>query len=182
MKKYQIIYADPPWNFKYQSEVNRTNRYNRATSHYKTMGIYEISKLPVDSISDTDCVLFMWVTYPFLELSLGVIKKWGFNYKTTGFTWVKINKDDSIFKGMGYWTMSNAEICLLATKGKPKRVSYDVPQVVLSRRGKHSQKPTEIKTRIVRLMGDIPRIELFSREKTPGWDVWGNEVESDIEL
>jgi len=182
MKKYQIIYADPPWNFKYQSEINRTNRYQRATAHYKTMDSEDIRNLPVKDIADKNCVLFLWVTFPFLEVALSIIKDWGFSYKTTGFNWVKLNKNESIFRGMGYWTMSNAEICILATKGKPKRVACDVPQVVLSRRERHSKKPDEIRDRIVRLMGDIPRIELFAREKTPGWDVWGNEVESDIEL
>ena len=182
MKEYQIIYADPPWNFKYHSKVNRTNRYNRATAHYPTMSMEEICNLKIQSITDKDAALFMWVTYPFLEQSFKVIKAWGFKYKTTAFTWIKTNKNGSIFKGMGYWTMSNAEICLLATKGSPNRVGRDVSQVVLSQREKHSKKPDEVRNRIVALMGDSSKIELFARKKHEGWDVWGDEVESDIEL
>ena len=83
---------------------------------------------------------------------------------------------------MGYWTRSNAEFCILATKGSPKRQSAGVHQVIVSHNEEHSKKPQEASERIVQLMGDVPRIELFARQKTPGWDVWGNEVESDIEM
>ena len=181
-KKYQIIYADPPWNFKYQSVVNNTNRYERATAHYPVMELDEIKSLPISELADKDCVLFLWVTYPFLEKSFELIKSWGFKYKTTAFTWVKLNKNGGVFKGMGYWTMANAEICLLATKGHPKRVYCGVPQVIQSVKEEHSKKPDEVRERIVVLMGDLPRIELFARQKTDGWDTWGNEVTNDIEL
>ena len=109
--------------------------------------------------------------------ALKVIKEWGFEYKTCGFSWVKKNKKaDSLFWGMGYYTRSNNEICLLATKGKPKRVSSGVHQVVIDKIREHSRKPDCVRDRIVKLCGDLPRIELFARQKTPGWDVWGNEV------
>ena len=92
-------------------------------------------------------------------------------------------KSDTPFVGMGYYTRANNEICLLATKGKPlKRVSKCVKQVVISKIREHSQKPDEVRERIVELFGDLPRVELFARQKTRGWDVWGNEVESDIVL
>ena len=103
-------------------------------------------------------------------------------YKTIGFTWVKKNKkSDSLFWGMGYYTRANTELCLLATKGKPlRRVSRSVHQVVESPVREHSRKPDEVRGRIIRLFGNLPRIELFARQKTEGWDVWGNEVQSDL--
>lgn len=104
-------------------------------------------------------------------------------YKTIAFVWIKQNKKaNSLFWGMGYWTRSNAEFCILATRGSPKRQSARVHQVIVSHIEEHSKKPQEARERIVQLMGDVPRIELFARQKTPGWDVWGNEVESDIEM
>ena len=107
-----------------------------------------------------------------------MLKAWGFKYKTVAFTWVKQNrKSDGLFTGMGYWTRANAEICLLATRGHPKRINANVCQVILSHVEEHSKKPDEARDRIVKLMGDLPRVELFARQATEGWDVWGNEVE-----
>lgn len=112
-----------------------------------------------------------------------VIRAWGFTYKTVAFVWVKQNKkSDSLFWGMGYWTRSNVELCILATKGSPKRVDAGVHQVVVSHIEEHSRKPGEVHERIRRLMGDVPKIELFARRKAEGFDVWGNEVDSDIEF
>lgn len=112
-----------------------------------------------------------------------ITPQWGFQYKTIAFVWIKQNKKaDSLFWGMGYWTRSNAEFCVMATRGSPKRQSAGVHQVIVSHIEEHSKKPQEARERIVQLMGDVPRIELFARQKTPGWDVWGNEVESDIEM
>lgn len=132
----------------------------------------------IDRISDKDCVLFLWVTAPCLQEGLKVIDMWGFKYKTIGFTWIKQNKTkNSLFWGMGYYTRANAELCLLATKGKPlKRVSRSVHQVILSKIREHSRKPDETRDRIVQLFGDLPRIELFARQYADGWDCWGNEV------
>ena len=141
------------------------------------MKIEDIYNLPVGNISDKDCVLFLWVTYPLLKEGIKTIEEWGFTYKTCGFSWIKKNKkSDSLFWGLGYWTRANNEICLLATKGKPKRVSKSVHQVVMSKIQRHSQKPDIVKDRIVELCGDVPRIELFARQETEGWDVWGNEI------
>jgi len=179
MKKYQIIYADPPWQFKNYNDKTATNWVGE---HYKQMTTEDVCNLPIPKISDKDCILFIWATFPRLPDCLEVIKAWGFTYKTLGFNWYKENQDSSLFFGMGYWTRANSEICLLATKGHPKRQDTNVFQVVRHPRLKHSQKPSIIKTKIVELMGDLPRIELFAREKTEGWDVWGNEVESDIDL
>lgn len=147
------------------------------------MNIDDICNLPVKNIASENCVLFLWVTFPTLLDSFKVIEAWGFNYKTVAFVWVKHNKKTpTLFWGMGFWTRANAEICLLATKGKPKRISAKVHQVIISPIEEHSKKPNEIRKRIVDLIGDLPRIELFARQKTDGWDVWGNEVNSDIKL
>ena len=147
------------------------------------MLIEDIKKLPVAQISQRDAVLFLWVTFPLLQEAWSVMEAWGFTFKTVAFVWVKQNrKSDPLFWGMGYWTRANAELCLLATRGHPKRAAKDVHQVIISHVEKHSRKPDEVRKRIERLMGDQPRIELFAREKSPGWDVWGNEVDSDIEL
>lgn len=178
--KYQIIYADCPWQFKNYNDATATNWVG---GHYGLMSLDDLKRLPVSSIADKDCVLFLWVTFPTMERAFEVIKAWGFTYKTNAFTWVKQNKSGmGIWLGMGYWTRSNSEICLLATKGNPKRVDAGVRQIVLSPRLEHSQKPSEIRGRIVQLLGDLPRIELFARRKVEGWACWGNEVDSDIEL
>jgi len=180
MKKYGIIYADPPWHYRVYSKKGAGRS---AESHYPTMTIEEIQALPVSELADKDCALFMWITFPLLKESLSVLSAWGFKFKTIAFVWIKQNrKSDSLFWGMGYWTRANAEFCVLATKGKPKRMAKNVHQVIVSHIEEHSKKPDEARRRIVRLMGDLPRIELFARQKTAGWDVWGNEVESDIIL
>ena len=147
------------------------------------MKLSDICALPIASLTDKDCALFMWATFPNLKEAFEVISAWGFEYKTVAFVWCKKNKiADSWFTGLGYWTRSNAEICLLATKGKPKRVSKSVRQIIDTPIERHSKKPDEVRTRIVELMGDLPKIELFAREKADGWDVFGNEVASDVIL
>lgn len=173
-KKYSIIYADPPWHYQTWGEGGNRN----VTSKYKTMSPQEIWDLPVQNISAENSVLFIWVTYPKLLEGIKTISEWGFTYKTCGFSWVKLNKKkETPFIGLGYYTRANNEICLLATKGKPlKRQNNGVHQVVLDKIREHSRKPDCIRDRIVQLFGDLPRIELFARQKTPGWDVWGNEV------
>lgn len=172
-KKYQIIYADPPWS--YRDKALAGNR--GAVCKYKTQSKDWIDNLPVSEITDDNCVLFLWVTMPKLNECWDLIENWGFEFKTVAFTWVKKNKkSDSWFWGMGQWTRSNAELCLLATKGKPKRISASVHSIVDSPVEQHSKKPDEVRSRIVQLFGDLPRIELFAREKAPGWDSWGDEL------
>lgn len=172
-KKYNIIYADPPWSYKDKSKSHGGG----AESHYSCMNINDICNLPVNFIADEDCLLFCWVTYPMLQEGLRVIKAWGFEYKTCGFTWVKINKNNSIYMGMGRYTRANAEICLIGKKGKGcQRQSASIYNTQLHSRGKHSQKPDSFRNNIVTLCGDLPRIELFSRERFEGWDAWGNEI------
>ena len=173
-KKYQIIYADPPWSFKTYSDKGKGRSPEQ---HYQCMTKQDIQRLPVESIADKDCVLFLWVTFPCLEEGLELIGKWGFTYKTNAFTWVKRNKKTpSWFWGMGYWTRANAEICLLATRGKPKRISAGVHSVVDTPIERHSKKPGCVRDRIVELCGDLPRLEMFARERHAGWDSFGNEV------
>ena len=172
-KRYNIIYADPPWT--YRDKALAGNR--GACCKYNLMTINEIINLPINKISDKDCILFMWVTMPKLNECFEVIKSWGFKYKTCAFTWIKQNKkSESLFWGMGRWTRANAEICLIATKGKPKRISAKVHSVIISKIREHSRKPDETRERIVQLCGDLPRRELFARQQVEGWDCWGNEV------
>lgn len=173
--KYNIIYADPAWSYKSNRKVYRNDR--DANTRYQVSSHQELKDIPVQSIAAKDCLLFMWVTMPKLNTCWEIIEAWGFTYKTVAFTWVKTNKKSlSFFWGMGRWTRSNAELCLLATKGKPKRVSAAVHSVVAQPIEKHSKKPDIIREKIVLLCGDLPRIELFARQKTDGWDVWGKEV------
>ena len=147
------------------------------------MKLNDICALSVADIADKDCVLFMWATFPNLQEAFEVIEAWGFTFKTIAFVWCKKNrKADSWFTGLGHWTRANAEICLLATRGKPKRISKSVHQIVATPIERHSKKPDEVRNRIVELMGDLPKIELFAREKVDGWDVFGNEVTSDVIL
>jgi N6-adenosine-specific RNA methylase IME4 len=172
-KKYQIIYADPPWSYKGSTKKTRGG----ALSHYSTQSKEWIDSLPVKEIADKDCVLFLWVTMPKLNECWELIKNWGFEYKTVAFTWVKKNKiSPSWFWGMGMWTRANAELCLIATKGKPKRISAGVHSVIDTPIERHSKKPGIVRDKIIELLGDLPRIELFNREKISGWDSWGNEV------
>ena len=176
-KKYTVIYADPPWKYKVWSGGGA------ADAHYPTMNLEDIKALPVSQLAAKDCALFLWITFPMLHEAWGVMKAWGFSFHTVAFVWIKLNRvSDTLFWGMGHWTRANAETCLLAVRGHPKRQAKDVHQVIISHVEEHSKKPDEVRERIERLMGDVPRIELFARQKADGWDVWGNEVINDVEL
>ena len=141
----------------------------------------QLYQLPVSTLAAENSVLFLWCTFPKLPEGLKVIEKWGFSFKTVAFVWIKQNRSGKgFFLGLGWWTRSNAEICLLAVKGKPKRKSAAVRQLIFSPVEQHSKKPDAVREQIVALMGDLPRIELFARQSAPGWDVWGNEVDSSI--
>ena len=143
------------------------------------MGIDELCALPVAELAAPDSALFLWATFPQLPEALRLIKAWGFQYKSVAFVWLKKNrKADSWFYGLGFWTRGNAEVCLLATKGHPKRQAANIHQFIISPIEAHSKKPDEAREKIVALMGDLPRVELFARQTPPGWDVWGNEVAS----
>jgi len=180
MKKYQIIYADPPWTYEKTGGVK--NSRGMAKQFYTTMSLNDLRNLPISQISEDNCALFLWATWPKLPEALQVIESWGFEYFSLGFEWIKKTKNGKDFFGMGYWTRANSEPCLLAFKGKMKPLRHDIRQIVESMREEHSKKPDEIRDKIVEIMGNLPRIELFARQKTEGWDVFGNEVESDVIL
>jgi N6-adenosine-specific RNA methylase IME4 len=172
-KKYQIIYADPPWT--YDDMKNRDPKMGGIT--YKTLTLEEIKSIPIKDICQKDCFLFLWVTMPKLKEGLQVIEAWGFRYITCAFTWIKLNPNgNGIYSGLGHWTNGNAELCLLGKMGQPKRVQKNVKQIQFHPRGKHSVKPSQIRNEIIRLVGDLPRIELFARQKVENWDAWGDEV------
>lgn len=176
-KKYNVIYADPPWQYKL---FNGTGN-GPAAKHYRTMKPEDIFNLPVQDIAADDCLLFLWVTFPNIEIGLETIKRWGFKYKTAAFVWVKRNKKSpGWFWGLGSWTRANAEVCLLATKGHPKRASKSVHSVIDEPIARHSEKPAIVRERIAELAGGGTMIELFARKKAPGWDAWGDEVDGGV--
>jgi len=171
MKKYNIIYADPPWEYK--NKLGNNPKYGGIT--YPTMKTEDICNLPIENICEKDCILFLWGTWVNIESALKVIKAWGFDYKTVGFVWVKISKGKPR-TGIGHYTNSNTEFCLIGKRGKISRIKTNVNQVIMKEIREHSRKPDEARERIVELMGDLPRIELFARQRFEGWDAWGNEV------
>ncbi len=178
-EQFGAIYADPPWSFKVYSGKGKSRS---AENHYDTMNQAGIEALAehVEKLAMKNCALFLWAVMPQLPEALKVIEAWGFTYKTVGFTWVKQNKVGPGFKwGMGYWTRSNAEICLLATKGSPTRMAKDVEQLVIAPVGAHSAKPSIVQDRIEWLVPG-PYLELFARRKCKGWMVWGNDIGSDM--
>jgi N6-adenosine-specific RNA methylase IME4 len=186
---FKAILADPPWRFKTYNEEGRKRcpdwkRFKGSPArHYETMSANEIAALPVAEVAADDAVLFMWISWPMLADAMSLIEAWGFTFKTCAFDWMKariqqidIFRDDAdALMGMGYWTRANSEPCLLATRGKPKRLHADVRQGIIEPRREHSRKPDCVHARIERLV-DGPYLELFARAQRPGWTVWGNEV------
>jgi N6-adenosine-specific RNA methylase IME4 len=181
--RYAIVYADPPWDYPESGTGTRV-----IASKYPLLPIEHIRSLPVSEIVEDDAYLFLWVTFPRLADGLTVFEPWGFRYKTVAFTWIKTNKrqcldqtsfipsDPDLFQGMGSYTRSNAEVCLLGIRGNPRPVSHSVHSVIIATIGRHSAKPAETRKRIIELCGDLPRIELFARNTPEGWHVWGNEI------
>ena len=178
-KKYNIIYADPPWKY---GDVHTWHKMGGGVArHYNCMTTEQIKAMEnsIKNIAAEDCLLFMWVTFPNLEPALEIIKSWGFIYKTLGFSWIKINKkNQKPFFGIGFYTKSNCEVCLIGIKGKPGKIikSKKVSSCIISERREHSRKPDEARERIEQLVGQVPKIELFARQQVEGWDCWGNEV------
>ncbi len=179
-KKYNIIYADPPWTYSDKrsgSGYKNPNGAGGANKHYPTMSLKDICDMPIQDITDENAMLFLWCTSSLLDYGFEVMQHWDFKYKTMGFVWVKMTKDYSKpYSGMGFYTNQNAEFCLLGLKGKYWREAKNVKQIIQEPRDKHSKKPLDIRKRIVSLCGDLPRIELFARETSEGWDSWGNEI------
>jgi N6-adenosine-specific RNA methylase IME4 len=180
-KKYSIIYADPAWSF--NNKNTGGSMISGASAHYDVMTLQGICNLPIHKIAADDCVLFMWWVASQPAEALKVVDAWGFKLKTmTGFNWVKTTKNGLPHFGMGFWTRAGSENCLIAVKGRPKRVNAAIRSVVTAENEQHSKKPDIFRQKIVALMGDLPRVELFARQKAEGWDAWGNEVISDINL
>lgn len=185
---YRAILADPPWRWeswgRYRGErAGLAPKGDRTVDkHYETQDATDIQRMPVIDLAAADCVLFMWATWPMLPEALDTIRAWGFAYKTCAFSWMKADPyrlfadDATPFAGMGYWTRANTEPCLLATRGRPKRLAADVRQGIIAPRREHSRKPECVRERIERLV-DGPYLELFARSRRPGWESWGNEVE-----
>jgi N6-adenosine-specific RNA methylase IME4 len=173
MKKYQIIYADPPW------EYGSITKLGNARNYYKTMKCSELMELNVKDISDDNCLLFMWIVSQKLEACIWLAKEWGFDYVNVGFVWHKPNRTLC-----GYYTMNQTELCLIFKRGKipQPRGRRNIREFLSEKATKHSRKPDEIRKRIELMFPEQNKIELFARQKTDGWDVWGNEVESDLSL
>ena len=182
---FNLILADPPWHFRNWSADAPGEIHDRgrgAAAHYPTMTTDDIKALIIPAAPDA--VLLLWATWPHLPDALVVIRAWGFAYKTLAWVWVKANRTGfGFFRGMGYWTRANSEPCLLATKGEGlPRLKRDVSALIYAPVREHSRKPDEQYAKIGRLFVDCRRLELFARRQQPGWAVWGNEVESSIEL
>ena len=173
MKKYKILLADPPWSYN-----DKMIGHGGAEGEYHTQDINWIKSLPVQGICDKDCVLFLWVVSPLLQEGIETLKAWGFDYVTLAFCWIKETPLLGLqVKNLGRWTMGGVELVLLGRKGHPKRIKNNVVQAVFDVRTSHSKKPMEVRRRIVDLMGDVPRIELFAREKIEGWTCIGNDID-----
>jgi N6-adenosine-specific RNA methylase IME4 len=174
---FGTILIDAPQRFiTFDNATAVTARGNR--EHYKTMPIEEIAALPVRDLVRKDAIMFCWVTSPMLPTMIEVIKGWGFTYKTLGFVWAKVTRDNRPFMGMGYWTRAGAEVCILATCGNPKRVSRDVRQLIMEPKREHSRKPDRLHADIERLVGAAggPFLELFARNVRPDWTQWGDQL------
>jgi len=178
--KYEILYADPPWNYKGQRQHNGKGNKDTggAVEHYPTMTLKELKKLDIPSICAENSLIFMWSSSPHLDQAIDLMKVWGFSWATVGFVWDKQRVNP------GFYTMSQCELCLIGKRGKiPKpRGARNIRQLVSKLRGKHSEKPAEVRKRIELMFPAQNKVELFSRHVTPGWDIWGNEVQSNINI
>lgn len=182
---FGCIVADPPWSYR---TFSAKGGGRGAAQHYPTMELDDIKALPVASVADRDCFLFLWATGPNLREAFEVMDAWGFKYSALAFVWVKQNLrldtkqlrlvtvgDEGLFLGMGHTTRQNAELVLLGRRGRPARLSRTVRQVIMAPRREHSRKPDEALDRIEEFAGG-PHLELFSRSQRPGWTAWGNEA------
>lgn len=169
---YSIVYADPPWSYRDKALSGERG----AECRYDCMTPSDLMVMPVSQIVTADAFLFCWSTMPQLPVAIELMKWWGFDYRTVAFAWIKRTKNGLLKWGMGNWTRANAELCLLGIRGRPERASAAVHSVIEAESVRHSEKPAETRERIVRLCGDLPKIELFARQRVPGWDAWGNEV------
>lgn len=176
-KKYNIIYADPPWSY------NDKKCLGGAEKIYSCMSLNDICNLSVPDICADNCILFLWATYPMIREALQVIDAWGFTYKTIGFNWIKLSSTgNKLSFGLGRYTRGNSEPLFIGVKGKINCICHNMNEVLCVPNLRHSEKPDVFRRKIVELVGDLPRCELFARTKPDGWDVWGNEVKCDFNL
>ena len=177
-KRFGVIMADPPWPWEtWGGESGKI--HTACDNHYDTQAITEIMNLPVAALAADDCALVLWCTWPHVTIGthIPVIEAWGFKPSTVAFVWVKQNPSgNGLHTGNGYWTLANAEVCFIATKGSPLRLAADVHQVVMAPVGEHSEKPEAVRQRIERLFSG-PYLELYARKLTPNWTCWGNEIQ-----
>lgn len=179
---FKATLADPPWGFKTWSGPEKKVASRGSVAPYQTMEIEEIAALPVANLAAENCVLFLWIVWPTLPEALNVMNSWGFGYKTCGFAWIKADQyklfalQEDIHMGLGYWTRANSEVCLIGTKGNPKRKDNSIRQGIIEPKRQHSRKPDCVYERIERLVAG-PYLELFARSTRPGWTSWGNEVD-----
>ncbi len=179
MKKYDIIYCDPPWQYNSSDNLGKTSLLNKDENfHYPTMPLDKIKEIDVQSLCADNCLMFIWLVNPMLDDGIDLLKHWGFTFATVGFVWQKQKTNP------GYYTMSSIEMCIIGKKGKipTPRGARNVKQFLSMPRGKHSQKPHEVRSRIEQMFPIQNKIEMFAREKNAGWDVWGNEFDNDVEL
>lgn len=177
-KNYQIIYCDPPWDYKGQKQHTGKGGVDSggAITHYNCLKLQELKKFDVASIADKNCLLFMWSTSPHLDQAIDLMKSWGFEWATVGFVWDKQKVNP------GFYTMSQCELCLIGKRGKipTPRGTRNIRQMVSIMRGKHSVKPDEVRKRIEKMFPTQMKLEMFARDNAPGWDVFGNEVKDSI--
>ncbi len=180
-KKYKIIYADPPWQTHYFKE--RKDGWISRELPYKQMTDDEIKMLPIKNIVEDDAILFLWVIDNRIPMIKELMNAWGFEYKCVGFVWAKKAKTtDGVNATFSSYTRRTCEFCYIGTRGRYIVKKKNSDQFIFEPKREHSRKPDIIRNLIVEMIGNVPRIELFARQKTDGWDVWGNEVKSDIEL
>jgi N6-adenosine-specific RNA methylase IME4 len=174
--RYSIVYCDPPWDYDGREQHNTQDANKSVIHHYSTMKLNELKALKIQDITEKDCLLFMWSSSPHLPQAIDLMEHWGFTYKTIAFVWDKQRVNP------GYYTMSQCEVCLVGKKGNipSPRGERNIRQFVSQMRGRHSEKPEEIRNRITQMFPTQTKIELFARQATEGWDVWGNEVESSV--
>jgi N6-adenosine-specific RNA methylase IME4/ParB-like chromosome segregation protein Spo0J len=175
-KRFPVIYADPPWPW--ETWGSRGRIHSCADHHYGLSSVDDIKRLPVAQLAADDAVLFLWCTWPHITIGthVEVIQAWGFKPSTVGFVWIKQNPNgEELYWGNGYYSRSNSEACLIATKGSPLRLAADVHQVVFAPVGAHSEKPDAVRCSIERLFAG-PNLELYGRKPVPGWTEWGDEI------
>lgn len=178
-KKYKLIYADPPWQF--NNKKTGGSMKSGADHHYLTTGIEGLKSIDVPSVCHENCVLVMWYVGAMPQEAIDLVHAWGFTIKNmNGFVWNKLTVNLKPFFGMGFWTRAGSESAIIATKGKVKPESHGVRAVGSYPVSKHSKKPDEFRNRCVELVGDVPRLEMFARESSEGWDVFGNEVTDSV--